>query len=1486
MDIGVLGPLEVRSDSGATVTVPGAKERLLLALLAAGAPGAVSADRLVASLWNGDRPPTARKSLQIHLVRLRSALEPQRPRGSPGRYVVRRGAGYALAATSDELDALGIAERVSRGRALLGAGDAPGAERALAEALALWRGEPYEDWPDAPFAEAERRRLAELRACALTGLLDARLALGMHTEIVGDLEALVAGDPLREDWWRLLVLALYRSGRQGDALAALQRARRVLADELGADPGPQLRAVESAVLVQDPALQGPAHAAVPTVGEPRARTQPVSTACPYKGLAAYEATDAGLFHGRDRLVTRLVARLVDAPLVVVSGSSGAGKSSLVRAGLLPALARGALPGSAAWTAVVITPGSSPVDALAALPGERGNGAPLVLVCDQLEELWAPRVHPGELTAFLDTVVGLLDDGVVLRCIATVRGDHVGRLAEHEAFADRLGSALVLVPPLTETELRDVVREPATAVELAVDDELVDVIVTDVLGRPGALPLLSTALVGTWERRRGDRLTLAGYLEAGGVTGSLSRSADKAWAALDEEGREVARRLLVRLADVDESGAPIRRPARLDELDLGGDAGAVRRRVIDAFVARRLLSLDAERLDIVHEALLTGWPRLARWLEDDAVGRAVRRHLTPAAQEWQRRGRPDDELYRGARLVAALDWAAAADTGPPTVVEREFLDASRARADAELRSAQEQTRSEARGRRRLRRLAVGLAGVVVVALVTALLAVRSQQAADHASAAAQDATLVADANRLAALSGTAESLDLTYLLAAQGFRLRDTPETQDALLTSLVEHRRVIRTVTTGAPPLGSLADGGGTVIVGNEITGRILSWPVGSADRPRLVLEADDENWAGWSATAASPTDPAVLVAGTAASGPWVRMVHADGTIRDLLRGAEVGGEPIGAVVLPDGRRARLLVTGADEAARGSWRLVEVDLADGSRRETAVRGTTPGQVGDLDAVLSEDGRSAVVVDPRRRAAVLADLDTGVQVPLDVPTSDPATWLEHRALSTGAAALGSDGSVTLYDGSGRIRQQFDALPGPVLDLDVAPDGTWGVTAGAEGAVVLWNVDPASGRWSEKEVLTGADGIVGTAMIDPSGDRLYALSSNDKLTVWDVSPTGGFGTPRPGLDGRWITDEPAVVEPGELVVVPTRAFGAAVTGDLPYFGPGTSGVAATFVDPRTGEVVDEVAVGDTLEESWNGASVAVSRDRRLIAVTSGLAVTVLDARSRELVTTFAVPGSGYPGPDGRPLPVGVVGCAAWSADGSRLFLGVQGGDPATSPRGGRLLAVDTANWGVVDTATVEVVPETLAVSADGRSMALGGGWSSVLEIRDATTLDRLSTVRLDTDDRLWDLAWSADGDLLLAGGEGGNLHVVDTATWQARRSALASDAPRLQIEWLPDRRTAVLSAGGTTIRLFDVVRGVVRTSPLPASVQGELTYTFMVPDPTEQVVLLGDHEWVLSYPMTSAAWLRAACTVAGRDLTRAEWNRYLPDRPYAATCTDLG
>ena len=1451
----VLGPLEVRraaeGEDGPPVTVPGAKERALLAVLIARAGQPVSTDELAEALWNGDQPPSAAKSLQAHVVRLRSALEPERPKGSAGQYVVRRGAGYALSLEGVDVDALQLAERVARGRARLESGRYDEAVEELQCALALWRGQPYADWPDADFAQEERRRLTEVRLMGFEALADAQTARGRPQEVVSVLERLVGEQPFREGLWLRLALALYRSGRQADALAALRRVRDLLADELGVDPGPELQDLERRILAQDPELgtAAPLPPATPVAVPERA--------CPYKGLAPYEPSDAALFHGRDRLVTSLVAQLVDHRLLVVSGPSGAGKSSVVRAGVVPALGRGALPGSQRWRPYVITPGHHPVDALAGAAGDDGD--PVLLVLDQLEEVWTAGAQPAERDSFFDEVLGLLADGRAARVVGVVRGDHLGRLAEHPRFAELASGAVALVPPLSEDELRAVVVQPATQVGLEVDPELVDTVVADVRGQVGSLPLLSTALVGTWERRRGDRLVLAGYLEAGGVETAVARAAEAAYTALDEASQRRARGVLVRLADVGEGGGPVRRRVRLSELGFDGPGGGERRAVVETFVRRRLLSVDDEQLEVAHEALLTAWPRLAGWLEEDAVGRAVRRHLAPAAAEWEAHGRPDDELYRGSRLAAALEWAAGgADLTP---VEQAYVAASEAQAEAELQEAQERAEREAAARVRTRRLAAGLAGVLVLALIAGAVAVQQSVRAGDRARAADRAALVADATGLAARAGTVTALDTSLLLAAQAVRTVDVPDTRDGLLSALVQHRQALGILRppVGSRPLGLAVSGDGRSIYGALNTATVVRWDALDPAEPSVVL-TDERR--------------VVPVVAAASSGD-VLAVAADDRI--TVRGdgrtpVEVGPERLGGQVgdmafAADGRSLVVaLITGPTGQPATAMELRLVDTVTGAVTSPGLRRGLPPDAEPAPSV-ARDGRTAVLaaLDGVGGAEVV-DLRTGRRVPLAAKGSAPGRIV---ALPLGPVHLGSDGATTLYDATtGRVRQRVVGHTSSVQQMVLAPDGRAAVSVADDRRVVVWDVDQSQPAepLRVREVLEGHRGRIVDIAFSGDSRRVYTAALDGTVIGWDLADRQRFGRPAPSIPGRGFVGTPALA--GGHVVAASRDFDPARL----RFG---DDVTLAFVDPASNDVVQQVPLGRTVPGSSLGASVAAAGTR--IAATSGYRTTVLDAADRRRLGEIVLPP-----PSGSQSPE-IVWSAAWGPDARHLYLGTEGSDEA--PDDGSVVVVDPGTLRPTTRIAEGGDVQSLAVSPDGSRLAVAREELGNVVVVDPTSGELLHTLPVTDLDVVFSVAYSPDGRWLAAASWNGHVSLWDAATGRpVREPVRLHQGYVLQVAWIDDETLVSTGTDGRAV-LYDARRGLVRGQPLPAFADGGDGWSSLALGPDRELLLLGQDRPGRRYSLDTSSWLAHACLVASRDLTPAEWQAYVPRRPYARTCGDL-
>ena len=445
--------------------------------------------------------------------------------------------------------------------------------------------------------------------------------------------------------------------------------------------------------------------------------------CPFKGLASFEPVDAEYYFGRERLVAELVARVVGAGFLGIVGPSGSGKSSVLRAGLLPALAGGVLPGSEGWRRLLLRPGERPLDelrrvlvsgaedplaeALDALPANER----LLLAVDQLEELFTACRSDTERAAFAATLARAADDreGRALVVVA-LRADFYGRFAVYPGLAELLGANHVLVGPMQASELRRAVELPAGRVGLRVEPELADALIDDVEGEPGALPLLSTALLELWQKREDDKLTLASYRESGGVHGAVARLAEGTYGRIPDERRPIVRALMLRLVGDDEGDAPVRRRAPLAELDLERDRWVAD--VLATLADSRLVTVGEGSVEVAHEALLSEWPRLREWIEEDTEGRRLRRQITQAATEWDAAGRDQGELYRGARLAAALDWSTD-HVFELNELEGAFVTESREVSEREAKRAR-------RTNRRLRVLLAGVAVLFVAALAGGIL----------------------------------------------------------------------------------------------------------------------------------------------------------------------------------------------------------------------------------------------------------------------------------------------------------------------------------------------------------------------------------------------------------------------------------------------------------------------------------------------------------------------------------------------------------------------------------------------------------------------------------------------------------------------------------------------------------------------------------------------------------------------------------------------
>ena len=1731
MEFRILGPLEVVDEEQRRVRLPGPKTRALLAELLINANQVVSVDRLVEAVWGEDAPDTAAKTLQTYVLQLRKAVEPGRAPGTTGEVLLTRDSGYLLAVQPEQVDALRFERLVEEGRDALSASEPERAAAALAAGLALWRGPALADVAGGSLAQPEAIRLEELRLAALEDRIEADLAVGRR-ELVGELEQLVARHPLRERLWGQLMVALYRSGRQADALRVFQRARAVLIEELGIEPGPELRRLEAAVLAQDPALDfhvggpgfdlpaaldlsggvfagraaqmatlmsawdratgghgglvfvagpmgigktrlvaevaahahaagalvlygravgptsplhpfgqalegigcsissvlsgngdgSPAHfgaklngflrrrgsgrpvllalddldraddaslealaaladafsssrllvlvtlgsddgtvrnlslpeganvvrvpplsrqdvAAIashylgPEAAEPaatllaaasaaplvvhreaarmarslasrrigeaseravgarvdlwnvqrqiaggvlelqRLRAEPAlksvdadeplfteaprsTEACPYKGLARFEASDAVYFFGREQLAAELVARVVGANVLAVIGPSGSGKSSLVRAGLLPALRDGLVPGADRWAQVIMTPGPHPGrelvrrlvgretdgvdaatlseavnDACGALPA----GGGLVVFVDQFEEVFTACRDAAEREAFLDALVGASNraEGAVT-VVVTIRSDFYGHFAAHQELAGLLAANQVLVGAMSADELRRAIELPAQRAGLKLESGLAEAMVADVAGEPGALPLLSTALLEAWERRRGRTLESAGYHQLGGVRGAVARLAESAFAELTLAQQETARRLLLRLADVDEADAVVRRRVTVPQL-VGDDPEAAG--VVVTLTNRRLLTSHDGMVEVAHEALLREWPRLRAWLEDDVQGRRLHRHLQRAAKDWDVSGREPSELYRGPRLVAALDWAGARRE-ELSDVERAFLDESAAAAERE--AAENRSRVQ-----RLRLLVSGLAVVLIVALLAGGVALVQRSNATHQA-------LLAESRAVAAQAVVENSLDRSLLLAREASNLDDSADTRSSLLASLVRSPQALRVLRPSGDRLQMVAASrDGKWLAAPDEYGKTFVWDAGTLELVDPSLQISDFATSG---LAFSP-DSTTLITSSGVRGPPQpgALVFWDvGTHQPV--GDRLAGFPQFAGVIAVSDDGRTLISG------GPGGVLLWDLAAEGRPQSLL----PGPFAESVAV-SGDGRLVVA----------GSADGSVRV-WDVPNRSVLRQLDGFP---GALALSPDGTTLAVSARSGSISLFDVAGGPprrvlaghtdfVRGLTFSVDGTMLASGGVDQTAIVWDV--AGG--ARRETLRGhTSRIFGTAF-SPDGRRLYTSGLDGTVIVWDLGGGGGLANrvapPAAVAQVRSFTGNPAqALSPDGHLFAVTDDTGAVTVRRVPGGEPVGSGLTGPG------------APAGRMAFSPDGSVLAVpgfDGDTVLWNVGSGQVAARLRDGHRGHVYTEGWSGGG----EWRDA----VYAAAWSPDGRLVATGGRDGrvviwDAATGAISGPPLRASAGDGGA------ELYPgavNNVTFSADGRWLAASVGATGHGEVVLWSLPARMLEHRLPADARrAFTAAFTPDGRILASGGGEGKIRFWDTETGKPLSSLLdGHGAPVQSSAFSPDgRMLATVANDGNTI-LWDVRARKRLGSPLSGP-SSPMSVTF-APGGRHLFAAYGLDGQVLQWDVDPASWRERACSIAGRNLTQDEWERFLPDRPYRRTC----
>jgi WD40 repeat protein len=1036
----------------------------------------------------------------------------------------------------------------------------------------------------------------------------------------------------------------------------------------------------------------------------------------------------------------------------------------------------------------------------------------------------------------------------------------------------LSASHLLVGPMDRGELARAIEQPAARAGLEVERPLVEALVSDVAGEPGGLPLLSTTLLELWRIRDGRVLRYGSYRASGGVRGAVARLAEKAYSQLGGGERRTARGLMLRLAS-GEDGALARRRVPLGELERLAGAGPVLAELTDA----RLLTVSDGEVELSHEALLREWPRYRAWLEEDRIGRRLHAHLTAAATGWDERNRDPGELYRGARLAGALDWAAQHDD-QLNALEREFIQASRLESERVARRQRAQNR-------RLRSLLLGVGVLFIIAVAAGIAALINQQRASNHARAATAAARTALARQLGAQAVNEPQLDRAMLLAREAVNLDRSPQTEGTLLATLQRHPAVTGTFALPFDLASQLAvsPDGRTLAVSHGF-GYVSLGDIRFYDpRTRALQRAPLPHFAGWEPPVYS-SDGSLLAYLTDSELPSIGVRDAHTLARlatltfDPIQTARLAADIAHASILiaPDGRTAYCAYRVYDLTRRfakapGATYLARWSLPSGRRLST----TRIGPEAVLAVRLTDAGAGLLVVDAHSvstfDASPVRRLRSAAIAPAPAAPSAAAISPDGSTIAVGSPT----GQVSFADSStGHARPGTGAPSSAVTSLTYSPDGRAVASTGTDNKVIIW--DPQAAR--PAKVLTAPAEQVKYVAFSPDGTTLYTSSLGGVLLAWDLTGDRGFGQRFPLGAGSPCCRTLLPPAPPLAISPDDSTFAVRLgTSTVGLFSAHTLRQRASFTIGPKGTMITALA--------W-------SPTRPVLAVAgySGLVqlwrVDGPPRPVRSLTGLHAVPGAPEAiqaltfSPDGQLLA---------ASDSSRTGTqGIAGADLGNYDAHFAALAIWRASTGKL------VVPKDLGVgpglsgaltfSRDGKLLAASRPDGSVLILNPTAGQVRQTVRPLGADegaDETVSLAFAPNGTLV-TGTRGGIIQLWNPVSGHQLAGPVAVAAgPVTSIAFDPTgQRFATTGGQDGTVKLWS--SSTLQQEGTALNTEQGAAATAAFGPGGKRLLVVDDHGNGFTWPTSLAAWEQRACTVAGRNLTRAEWTRYLPGHPYARVC----